>query len=171
MSRLISILILLTALRVTNAQPVSELSLARIYGSAEFQSQVMGPLRWFDEGEAYTKFSYNKEVGGFDLMKVISETQLHQVLVSAADLIPSGTTQPLLIHDYQWSEDQKKLLIFTNSKKVWRLNTKGDYWIFHTDSKVLKKLGGPEAAPATLMFAKFSPQGNRVAYVLSLIHI
>ena len=165
MSRLISILILLTALRVTNAQPGSELSLARIYGSAEFQSQVMGPLRWFDEGEAYTKFSYNEEVGGFDLMKVISETQLHQVLVSAADLIPSGATQPLLIHDYQWSEDQKKLLIFTNSKKVWRLNTKGDYWVFHTDSKVLKKLGGPEAAPATLMFAKFSPQGNRVAYV------
>ena len=165
MNKLISILILSTALQVTNAQPVSELSLARIYGSAEFQSQVMRPLRWFDEGEAYTKFSYNKEVGGFDLMKVISATQLHQVLVSAADLIPSGTTQPLLIHDYQWSEDQKKLLIFTNSKKVWRLNTKGDYWVFHTDSKVLKKLGGPEAAPATLMFAKFSPQGNRVAYV------
>jgi len=165
MSRLISILILLTALRVSNAQPGSELSLTRIYGSAEFQSQVMGPLRWFDEGEAYTKFSYNEEVGGFDLMKVISETQLYQILVSAADLIPSGATQPLLIHDYQWSEDQKKLLIFTNSKKVWRLNTKGDYWVFHTDSKVLKKLGGPEAAPATLMFAKFSPQGDRVAYV------
>ena len=165
MSRLISIFILLTTLRVTNAQPVSELSLARIYGSAEFQSQVMGPLRWFDEGEAYTKFSYNKEAGGFDLMKVISETQLHQVLVSAADLIPSGAATPLRIHDYQWSNDQKKLLIFTNSKKVWRLNTKGDYWVFHTDSKVLKKLGGSEAASATLMFAKFSPQGNRVAYV------
>ncbi|MDG1105296.1 MAG: DPP IV N-terminal domain-containing protein [Cyclobacteriaceae bacterium] len=165
MSRLISILILLTALRVTKAQPGTELSLARIYGSAEFQSQVMGPLRWFDEGEAYTKFSYNEEIGGFDLMKVVSETQLHQVLVSAADLIPSGETQPLFIHDYQWSEDQKKLLIFTNSKKVWRLNTKGDYWVFHMDSKVLKKLGGPEATPATLMFAKFSPQGNRVAYV------
>ena len=165
MSRLISILILLTALRITKAQPGTELSLARIYGSAEFQSQVMGPLRWFDEGEAYTKFSYNQEIGGFDLMKVVSETQLHQVLVSAADLIPSGETQPLFIHDYQWSEDQKKLLIFTNSKKVWRLNTKGDYWVFHMDSKVLKKLGGPEATPATLMFAKFSPQGNRVAYV------
>jgi len=165
MNKLISILILSTALQVTNAQPVSELSLARIYGSAEFQSQVMGPLRWFDEGEAYTKFSYNKEAGGFDLMKVISETQLHQVLVSAADLIPSGAATPLRIHDYQWSNDQKKLLIFTNSKKVWRLNTKGDYWVFHTDSKVLKKLGGSEAASATLMFAKFSPQGNRVAYV------
>ena len=165
MNKLISILILLIAFRITNAQPVSELSLARIYGSAEFQSQVMGPLRWFDEGEAYTKFSYNKEVGGFDLMKVISETQLHQVLVGAADLIPSGAAPPLRIHDYQWSHDQKKLLIFTNSKKVWRLNTKGDYWVFHTDSKVLKKLGGSEAASATLMFAKFSPQGNRVAYV------
>ena len=165
MNKLISILILLITFRITNAQPVSELSLARIYGSAEFQSQAMGPLRWFDEGEAYTKRSYNKEIGGFDLMKVISKTQAQQILVHAADLIPFGATKPLLIHDYQWSIDQKKLLIFTNSKKVWRLNTKGDYWVFHTDSKVLKKLGGPEAAPATLMFAKFSPKGNRVAYV------
>ena len=112
MNKLISILILLITFRITNAQPVSELSLARIYGSAEFQSQVMGPLRWFDEGEAYTKFSYNKAVGGFDLMKVISKTQAQQVLVSAADLIPSGTATPLRIHDYQWSNDQKKTINF-----------------------------------------------------------
>ena len=165
MIRLIGILTLMTPLWVINAQSLSELSLDRIYGTGEFRSQVMGPLRWVDEGEAYIKFSYNNEVGGFDLMKVTSETQVHQVIVSASDLIPVGTSQPLSIHDYQWSSDQKKLLIFSNSKKVWRLNTRGDYWVYNMETKVLKKLGGPEAAPATLMFAKFSPQGNRVAYV------
>ena len=146
MIRLIGILTLMTPLWVTNAQSLSELSLDRIYGTGEFRSQVMGPLRWFDE-EAYIKFSYNNEVGGFDLMKVTSETQVHQVIVSASDLIPVGTSQPLSIHDYQWSSDQKKLLIFSNSKKVWRLNTRGDYWVYNMETKVLKKLGGPEAAP------------------------
>src|SRR4029077_16738091 len=41
---------------------------------------------------------------------------------------------------------------------------RGDYWIFERHSKSLRKLGG-DAAPSTLMFAKFSLDGSRVAYV------
>ena len=59
MIRLIGILNLIIPLWVIHAQSLSELSLDRIYGTGEFRSQVMGPLRWFDEGEAYIKFSYN----------------------------------------------------------------------------------------------------------------
>ncbi|MHC5062189.1 MAG: S9 family peptidase, partial [Planctomycetota bacterium] len=56
------------------------------------------------------------------------------------------------------------LLIFTNSKRVWRRNTKGDYWVLNLQNRKLQKLGA-HADPATLMFAKFSPRGDRVAYV------
>ena len=72
MIRLIGILTLMTPLWVTNAQSLSELSLDSIYGTGEFRSQVIGPFRWFDEGEAYIKL-HNNEVGGFDLMKVTSD--------------------------------------------------------------------------------------------------
>ena len=55
-------------------------------------------------------------------------------------------------------------MIFTNTKKVWRNNTRGDYWILNRTTGALKKLGG--AVPeASLMFAHFSPDGTRVAYV------
>ena len=57
-----------------------------------------------------------------------------------------------------------RVLIYTNSRRVWRANTRGDYWVFERHSKSLRKLGG-DAAPSTLMFAKFSPDGSRVAYV------
>jgi dipeptidyl-peptidase-4 len=88
------------------------------------------------------------------------------VLIAASDLIPSGLKDPLHIDSYEWSADMSKVLIYTNSRRVWRANTRGDYWVFDRRSKSLHKLGG-DAAPSTLMFAKFSPDGSRVAYVLA----
>ena len=61
--------------------------------------------------------------------------------------------------------DEQKLLIFTNSARVWRSNTRGDYWVLDLKANSLRKLGGADAKPATLMFAKFSPDGQRVGYV------
>jgi dipeptidyl-peptidase-4 len=68
------------------------------------------------------------------------------------------------IEDYAWSDDGKKLLIFTNSKKVWRQNTRGDYWILNLANGAMKKVGA-DAPASSLMFAKFSPDGTLVAYV------
>ena len=58
----------------------------------------------------------------------------------------------------------KKILLFTNTKKVWRLHTKGDYWVLNIATGLLQQLGKtlPESS---LMFAKFSPDGTSVAYV------
>src|SRR4029077_16046231 len=56
------------------------------------------------------------------------------------------------------------LLLYTNSKRVWRTNSRGDYWVLERSSRELFKLGG-DAPPSTLMFAKFSRDGQRVAYV------
>ena len=35
----------------------------------------------------------------------------------------------MAIHGRAWSEDFSLLLIYTNSKRVWRRNTLGDYWL------------------------------------------
>ena len=63
-----------------------------------------------------------------------------------------------------WSDDGTKLLIFTNTRKVWRQNTRGDYWVLNLKGGGLKQLGagGDEAS---MMFAKFSPDATRVGYV------
>ncbi|HYP50957.1 MAG TPA: S9 family peptidase, partial [Pyrinomonadaceae bacterium] len=85
-------------------------------------------------------------------------------MIPAQKLIPQGATAPLPLQNYEWSTDNQKLLVYTNSKKVWRLNTRGDYWVLDIPSGKLTKLGG-NAAPSTLMFAKFSPDATRVGYV------
>ena len=90
-----------------------------------------------------------------------------EVWVSAGRMVPSGDGGvPLPIEDYTVSPDREAIfLLFTKSRKVWRQNTRGDFWTLDLAHLALQKLGGPAAAPSTLMFAKFSPDGGRVAYV------
>ncbi len=59
------------------------------------------------------------------------------------------------------------LLIFTNTRRVWRQHTRGDYWVLNMESGKLQQLG-KSVEPATMMFAKFSPDASKVAYVSKL---
>jgi dipeptidyl-peptidase 4 len=149
------------------AQPLDQriLTLDRIFGSNEFRSQTFGPARWLEDGSAYTTLEpapANREAR--DIIRYEASTGARSVLIAAASLTPKGASAPLVIDDYAWSKDGRKLLIFTNSKQVWRQNTRGDYWVFDITTKTLAKLVR-NAAPSTLMFAKFSPDGTRVGYV------
>jgi dipeptidyl-peptidase 4 len=149
------------------AQPSDKrlLTLDRLFSSNEFRSETFGPARWVDDGSAYTTLepsSSNKDAR--DIVRYETATGARSVLIAAAFLRPNGSSTPLEIDDYAWSRNGRKLLIFTNSKPVWRQNTRGDYWVFDITAKKLLKLG-KTAAPSTLMFAKFSPDGTRVGYV------
>ena len=143
----------------------SQLNLERIYSSGEFRSGWFGQLRWFEDGNSYTTLTKNESLNGFNLVKTSTKTGKEETLVTANLLIPQGETKPLNIENYFWSNDKSKLLIFTNTKRVWRRNTKGDYWVLDLNTNKLSQLGGDKAKPSTLMFAKFSPDGNQVGFV------
>ncbi len=143
----------------------SLLTLTRIYGSGEFASQPFGPSRWLGDGSAYTTLEPAGDGRGQDIVRYDVETGRRDVLVTARQLTPSGAEDPLDVEDYAWSPDLGRLLVFTNTKPVWRLNTRGDYWALDRNSGRLIQLGGRHAEPSTLMFAKFSPDGGRVGYV------
>ena len=142
----------------------SRLTVERIYGGAEFRPGSFGPMRWLDGGAAYTTLEQAADGRGRDIVRYATESGAREVLVPASRLIPAGDTAPLAIEGYSWSPDGSKLLVFTNSRQVWRTNTRGDYWVLDRSSWRLRKLGGG-APPSTLMFAKFSPDGRRVGYV------
>jgi dipeptidyl-peptidase-4 len=143
----------------------SRLTVQRIYGSPEFASQKFGPSRWLEGGAAYTTVEAAEDGKGQEIVRYDVAKGSRTVLVAARQLVPEGASEPLDIADYAWSPDTKRLLVFTNTKPVWRLNTRGDYWVLDRESGALEQLGGSEAEPSTLMFAKFSPDGGRVGYV------
>lgn len=144
----------------------SILTLERIYSSSEFKSERFGPARWLKDKGAYTTLERSKSnKDGRDVVMYDAETGEGEILVPASRLVPKGEKKPLSISDYDWSSDGNKLLVFTNTKRVWRRNTRGDYWVLDMSTWNLHKLGD-DAEPSTLMFAKFSPDGSRVGYVI-----
>ncbi|HVB36052.1 MAG TPA: S9 family peptidase [Candidatus Acidoferrales bacterium] len=133
--------------------------------SGEFAGKRFGPARWDEDGKSYTVLESshdNREAQ--ELARYDTATGARGVLLSSADLIPAGAKEPLRVEDFEWSKDRGKILIYTNSARVWRENTRGDYWVLDRKAKRLHKLGG-DAAASSLMFAKFSPSGEHVAYV------
>ena len=140
------------------------LTLDRI-GGGEFRAQEYGPIRWTAGGTSYTVLEPSGTVKtAEDLVQYDVASGRRIVLVPAARLIPPGDSVPIAIEDFTWSPAGSALLIYTNSERVWRQNTRGDYWLVDTTTWSLRKLG-PGAKPSTLMFATFSPDGRRVAYV------
>ena len=137
----------------------------RIFGTRDFSSQPFGPAAFIDGGRAYTTVEPNPGVrGASDIVRYETATGTRSILVPATALVPAGQTTPLDFDDYSWSADRRELLLFTNTQRVWRQNTRGDYWVLTLATRKLQKLGG-KAPPSSLMYAKFSPDGERVAYV------
>jgi dipeptidyl-peptidase-4 len=140
-------------------------NLKLIFDSTYFDTQRFGPARWIEDGTAYTTVERSTETKrGRDIVRYDTKNGARTILVPASSLIPPGDSIPLAIADYTWSADAKRLLIFTNTEKVWRQNTRGDYWVLDRTASTLQQVGS-QAPKSSLMYAKFSPQGDRVAYV------
>lgn len=148
------------------AQDSAKLTLDRIFAGDEFKSENPPAMQWLKRRGGYTTLETpaSKDASGKDLVWNDAATGRKEVLVPAHRFIPPGEGSPLSIEAYTFSDDESRLLIFTNGKRVWRQKTRGDYWVLDIAAGELKKLGGTAAA-STLMFATFSPDGSRVAFV------
>ena len=185
------------------------LTMENIYQNDYFQSERSPYFRWLDDGSGYTvlepRTSESNEnasdgsaaqgvhedasaqsIEGNDIVFYQVDGSGRKVLITFEELIPEGNTNPISIDDYMWSNDGKWALIYTNSRKVWRSRSRGDYFLLNLEDKTLTQLG-PEPVlaawnakinaedtkedvedqpeEARLMFAKFSPDSNKVAYV------
>jgi dipeptidyl-peptidase-4 len=131
----------------------SLVTLDRLYGSGEFAVEEFGPARWVGRGGAYTTLE-----AGAGIVRYDAASGARTVLVPQAAI-------PTPIESYDLSPDGTKVLLYTNSRRVWRQRTRGDYWAYDVATHAVRQLGGAAATPSTLMFATFSPDGRRVAYV------
>ena len=121
-------------------------------------AQLDDRMIWSVDGNSF----YSSDDGAINAFSLVDRKQ--QILVSAQRLIPVGKKEGLEIKSFSFSTDFKKILIYTNSKKVWRYQTRGDYWVYKMSDSSLRQLG--KSLPASsLMFAKISPDGSSAAYV------
>jgi dipeptidyl-peptidase 4 len=115
-------------------------------------------MRWSKDGNSFFRYEQN------EIVQYSLPSNEKKVIVTKQQLTPAGTGSPITVNLFNFSEDGKKVLLYTNATRVWRINTRGNYWVLDLATNELKKLG--KGRPdASLMFAKFSPDGTKAAYV------
>lgn len=136
--------------------------LLSLAGSASAQFQQPG-LRWSADGTAVASVAK----GAIIRTDVVSGRET--VLVPAARFTrpgaaASGPAGSLPIADFQFSRDSTKVLFFTNTARVWRYRTRGDYYLLDRPTGQLRQIGAGQPTQS-LLYAKLSPDGTKVAYV------
>ena len=140
------------------------LTLEDIYKNNTYPTRSYRSVRWLEDSKHYTTLEYNSELRCSEVIRYQAKTGKRELLVGASQLVPVGETDPLRIRDYAWSADNSKLLLFANTQRVWRYHTRGDYWVLDLQTGSLVRMGR-SLPSSSLMFAKFSPDASRVAYV------
>lgn len=141
----------------------SLLTIDRIYNSGEFRQEYEPNMRWIEEGEAYLTVEPSKTMErATDIIRYSTALNERSVFIPAESLVVND--KPLRMQGFSLSDDGSKVLFFTNSSRVWRTNTKGDYWVYDRTTEKLTQLG-KEFPASSLMFAKFSSDNQFVAYV------
>lgn len=142
----------------------SALSIDSIFSSKDFSSETFVG-QWQTDSQGFERVKRDADKRNTSIIRIdLADTAIEHVLVSKEMLTPAGAENPLSIDSYQWSKDMTKLLIFTNTERVWRFNTRGDYWVLDMEKKSLMRVGG-DVPGSSLMFAKFSPDAKKIAYV------
>ena len=114
-------------------------------------------IKWDKKGDTFYSVVKN-EIFRHSLPNTVGEK-----LISTAQLSPKGQA-PLSITDFAFSADGQKVLVYTNTKAVWRLQTQGDYWVYELATGKLTQVG-EELPESSLRFAKFAPDASKVAFV------
>lgn len=142
----------------------TQLHLKDILSGKLIQTKGIGAMNWLKDGERYSRLEPNSETGGMDVVAYRAKDNQREVIIPSSMLIDKATGKPIKIRSISWSADNSKVLIYNNTQRVWRYDTRGDYWVLSLSDGTLRQLGKglPESS---MMFAKFSPDGTRVAYV------
>lgn len=181
--RLILALVLISPTLTAQQSAASVLTVERIFRSRDFVAQGLPFVQWMKDGRSY--LNVKNDIGGQLLVKVDAVTGAETVLVPVG-VLKDAAGRAMEVEDVTLSADETKALIFHSSVRVWRTNTRGQYHIVDFATKSVTPLVSsagiapsvPPAGPSFLatglasgasdpnlqMFAKFSPDGSKVAY-------
>ena len=104
----------------------AQLTLASIFPDEEFKEEKMETLHWSTKGAYYFsleplgKDKDGKDIPGKDLVRHEFATGLQTIIASAKTLTAPGEKKPLSVDSFEFSKDESQVLLFANTRKVWR---------------------------------------------------
>ena len=140
-----------------------DLSLRTIHASNDLSPSSFRGGRWADEGPVVTYIESADDSDATHLMRFNLETDERTRIIDGTTLEAADVDRLIQIEGYEYSRDGSKVLLYTDSKRVWRQNTKGFYYVYDTETQELTPIASRD--DGYQMFAKFNPDATKVAFV------
>ena len=131
-----------------------------IWKDYEFSSKGFAGFKGMKDGEHFTKINQSEKTLSITKHKYLEHDREGEVLLTDKDLVFEG--ENISIDDYDFNQQEDKLLITSDMQSVYRRSYVADFYIFDLKSKKLSALDSKRTG-STL--AEFSPDGTKVAYV------
>jgi dipeptidyl-peptidase-4 len=162
---LLTVLLALVGVGPALAQPADStaFTLEAIHAADTFSPESFRGGRWADEGPVITYIEPADSGDATHLMRYNLETGDSTRVIDGTTLYAEDVGRVVPIEDYQFSEGGDKVLIYTDSRQVWRANTKGFYYVYDRAAETLTPVA--DRTDGYQMFAKFNPSATAVAFV------
>jgi dipeptidyl-peptidase-4 len=146
--RLIAAFWLLLSINTGIAQ--KKITVEDIYGKNTFETSSIYGINWMSDGRFYSIQQGNKI-----LKSDIASGNIVETIFDAATLDES-----FQFNTYEFSPDERKVLLLTNRKGIYRRSFTADYHIYDLETGETRRLSdtGRES------YATFSPDGTKVAF-------
>lgn len=121
-----------------------------------FMPRIVDGLNSMADGQHYCSI-----VGGDLVMYSYKNGKASDTLVKGEDLVLAGSGDTIQMKSYRFNQDETKMLIPTQTEKIYRRSEKSEYYIWDLTSKELTRL----SEHGKQRLADFSPDGTKVAFV------
>lgn len=147
------------------AQPASAppFTLEALFASPAFSPQGFQGGRWAEAGPVVRYVETDRETGATHLVEYNLETDERTRLIDGTTLAHPDADALLRIEDYAYAANGRRVLLYTDSERVWRYPTQGFYYVHDRETETLTPLS--DRGTGFQQFAKFDPAGSRVAFV------
>lgn len=134
-------------------------TLEEIWKDNKFKFETADGLNSMKDGIHYTSLE-SDSTGSFIVKYSYKTGKATDTIISNKMMIPEGMDKAIDIESYQFSSDETKLLISTESEQIYRHSTKEIYYVYELKTKNISKISDEK-----IRLTEFSPSGNMIAFV------
>ncbi len=160
---LVALLVLSVPRAPAQGQDDPAFTLESIHASSTFRASTFQGGRWTEQGPVITYIESADTADATHLLRYNLRTDEQTRVIDGTNLHAGDVDRLVPIEDYAFSESGEKVLIYTDSKEVWRANTKGYYYVYDLGTQTLTPVSNRD--DGYQMFAKFNPSATKVAFV------
>ncbi len=137
------------------------LELDTLFSNRTLNGKALMGTKWMAGGTAFSFMKMDPMKKGMVIYKYDIPSGKDEQIVTPDNLIPEGETQPVALQNYEWSADNKLMLI-TGTVPARRTKSGGSFFIYDTEQKKIIRQVSSEKEQANI---HFSPDGKKVSFV------